>query len=146
MMLDVPTILLEVRYNGRRVPGSAGPRDLSDGANCQVFAYALLRHHGVELPPFRSSELWADTEHTAMVAPPYEPLDLLLFNSTANAFGAHVAVCVNSTEAIHLSKRVGRPVIWPIARFAAETEYEILIAAKRPVRHRIFHTAEQSIQ
>jgi hypothetical protein len=80
-----------------------------------------------------------------LAAPPYEPLDLLLFNAVADPFGAHVAVCVSSTDAIHLSLRVGRPSIWPIARFATERGYEILVGAKRPLRRRVFSNAQQSL-
>ncbi|WP_051961231.1 hypothetical protein [Devosia riboflavina] len=96
--ITIPAHLLTVRYNAAVHPGVAHPADLSTGANCQVFAYALLAHFGIAFPPLRSSELWADAEYSRAVEA-FEPLDLLLFSKTADAFGAHVAVCVGAGRA-----------------------------------------------
>src|SRR5687767_7490333 len=99
--VDIPDSFWSVRYNGACYPGAAS--GLAQGANCQLFAYELLRHHGLLLPAFRSSDLWADTEFTEAVSVP-EPLDLLLFNKAAEAWGAHVAVYLGDGKAIHLAK------------------------------------------
>jgi lipoprotein Spr len=64
----------------------------------------------------------------------HQPLDLLLFNRTQKAWGAHVALCVGEGEAIHLSKKLSAPVVWPIAHFAEQPEYRVLIGAKRTLR------------
>jgi len=129
--LTLPAHFLTIRYNAAIHPGVAHPTDLSTGANCQVFAYALLAHFGISFPPLRSSELWADTEHSCVVTE-FQPLDLLLFGKTADAFGAHVAVCVGEGRAVHLSRAVGLPVEWPIEDFAAHENYRVPIGGKRP--------------
>jgi lipoprotein Spr len=75
--------------------------------------------------------LWDDTRETVRVTGPFEPLDLLLFNPTTDSYGAHVGVYLGEGRVIHLAKRVGVPVIWPLDRFACERGYETLIGAKR---------------
>ena len=134
MMLDsstLPAALLEVRYDGSRMPGKEPVPDVLHGANCQLFAYAMLQHFGRPLLTFRSSELWADTTQTEIVEPPFDALDLLLFNKTSDPWGAHVAVSLGGDEAIHLSKRVGHPVVWTLDRFKQESDYRVLVGAKR---------------
>jgi hypothetical protein len=42
-MLVIPKLLMDVRYNGSVHPG-ARVQGLEQGANCQVFAYAVLEH------------------------------------------------------------------------------------------------------
>lgn len=128
--IDVPMHLLAIPYNGSICPGVDHPADLSTGANCQVFAYALLKHFGIDLPPFRSSELWEDILHTRQVSD-LQPLDLLLFAPTADAYGAHLAVYLGSNEAIHLARAVGKPAIWPLERFSSVERYRTFIGAKR---------------
>lgn len=82
---------MTVRYDGARYPGAASGAnfDLAAGANCQLFAYALLRHFDREVPPLRSSELWADTHHTERVRD-LEPVDLPFWNKTCEPWGAHI--------------------------------------------------------
>jgi cell wall-associated NlpC family hydrolase len=96
---------------------------IETGANCQNVAYELLRYFGRQVPLLRSSNLWDDTEHT-IVVDIYQPLDLLLFSRTRNAWGAHVAVYVGNDRAIHLSRRVG-------LQFMEHPEYRVLLGAKR---------------
>lgn len=124
----IPESFWSVRYDGRRIPGPDA--DLSRGANCQLFAYRLLAENGLALPAFRSSELWSDTVHTQRVTH-LRPLDLLLFNREDEAYGAHVAVWLGEDRALHLAKEAGVPEIWPLARFAAEPRYRVIIGAKR---------------
>lgn len=129
--ITLPAALWEVRYDGSRVPGEHAVPDVLEAANCQLFAYALLRHFGRPLLTFRSSELWEDTTCTEVAEPPFEALDLLLFNGTSEAWGAHVAVSLGGEQAIHLSQRVGRPAVWSLERFAEEADYRVLIGGKR---------------
>lgn len=124
----LPAWFHEIAYDASRHPGTTG--DLRLGGNCQRFAYGVLRHFGLEVPPLWSSELW-DHLGSKKVAAPFEPLDLLLFNDTDDSYGAHVAVATGSERALHLSRRVGRPVEWPIAQFADYPEYRVLIGGKR---------------
>lgn len=136
-MLDLldrlPAEFRAVRYDGARI--SDGSRDLSAGANCQLYAYAVLAHFGLNLPPWRSSELWADTDATRPVTD-FEPLDLLLFSRDGQSFGAHVAVYAGEEKALHLCKSVGRPAIWSLAEFTVRPEYRVLLGGKRVGVHR----------
>ena len=113
-------------YRGACFPVS----DIASGANCQAFAYALLRHFGRAISDFRSSDLWDDASETERVRD-LEPLDLLLFNRTTDPYGAHVGLYLGEGRVIHLAKRVGLPAVWPLERFAREPGYEVFIGAKR---------------
>ena len=137
MSLPIPEAFLKISYDFNRHPQSA-EFDFNHGANCQLFAYALLRHFGVTIPPFRSSELWEDTESTQIVHE-LEPLDLLLFNDTHKSWGAHVAVYLGDNTVLHLSKKVGRPAICALPELQFEPKYRVFIGAKRCLHrsHRI---------
>ena len=129
-MLEIPDFFWTVEYNGSNFPRESSVYRLTDGANCQVFAYALLQHFGLTLPPLRSSELWADTRFTRQVSD-YRPLDLMLFNRTDAAWGAHVALFVGENKAIHLSAATVTPVLWQLEDFAMRDEYAVLLGGKR---------------
>lgn len=132
-MLTVPARFMSVRYSGACYPGAPGVIGLAEGANCQCFAYELLRHFGRPLPPLRSSELWADAHYTQQVIN-LEPLDLLLWNSTWEPWGAHVAVYLGDERAVHLSRAVGVPAVWPLTEFPKHPHYLVFIGAKRTVQ------------
>lgn len=127
---DIPDRFWRIPYDTAHDRDSPVLGGIETGANCQNFAYELLRHFGRHVPNLRSSDLWDDTEHT-IPADGYQPLDLLLFNRTRNAWGAHVAVYVGDDRAIHLSRRVGFAAVWPLEQFASHAEYQVLIGAKR---------------
>ncbi len=124
----IPERFWTVHYNGKCIPND--DHDLSKGANCQRFAYALLAENGLALPPLRSSDLWNDTEHTKRVLE-LEPLDMLLFHRVEDAYGAHMAVYIGEDRAIHLSKRMEIPEIRELERFASDPQYRFFIGAKR---------------
>jgi len=126
--LRIPSRFWTVRYNGKAIPDRCN--DLGEGANCQRFAYAILAGHGIKLPPFRSSDLWEDTQFT-FVPQSLEPLDLILFNASNRAYGAHIAVYVGEETAVHLSKEKGYPEAWPLTRFGELARYRFCIGAKR---------------
>ncbi|MET7360068.1 hydrolase [Streptomyces sp. NPDC005562] len=136
-LLDrLPADFWTVPYAGARHPGAAAVTarpGLAAGANCQLFAYGVLGHFGLVPPPLRSSELWDDTEATVRVPVP-EPLDLLLFNGSADAYGAHVGVWAGDDAVLHLCAEVGRPAVWSLADFAGRTRYRVLLGAKRATR------------
>jgi lipoprotein Spr len=129
-MLEIPAFFWTVEYDGENFPRESVGYQLTGGANCQVFAYAILQHFGIAIPPLRSSDLWSDTRFTRRVTD-FRPLDLLLFNRTETAWGAHVALCVGENKAIHLSASEGRPVIWRLADFAMRGEYAFFLGGKR---------------
>jgi hypothetical protein len=132
-MIDLPDSFWEVRYVGARYPGSPAVRArpaLTEGANCQLFAYAVLRHHGLNPPELRSSELWEDDRHTTRVAVPRD-LDLVLVNSTRDAWGAHMGVWAGHNEVLHLCAEVGVPAVWDMAEFATRPGYRVVVGFKR---------------
>ena len=131
-ILTIPLHFFDVSYNGAHYPGSAKVKGLEGGANCQVFAYELLRYFGLEVPDLRSSELWEDTNYTQQVTE-LQPLDLLLWNKTENAFGAHVGVYLGNNSVVHLSKENGFPVVWTLDKFLTKPAYNVFIGAKRIV-------------
>lgn len=136
LLSQIPTAFWTVQHIGSRFPGSAAVTNrpgLEAGANCQLFAYEVLRHFGLAVPALRSSDLWHDTTATAHV-PTAQPLDLLLFNATEDPYGAHVGVSVGPDAVLHLSAEVGRPAVWSPADFATRPRYRVFIGAKRAIR------------
>ncbi|MEM7734704.1 MAG: NlpC/P60 family protein [Deinococcota bacterium] len=129
-LLDIPASFWNVTYNAACYPGAPGLNGLSEGANCQHFAYSLLRHFGLSVPGFRSSNLWEDTTYTHHVDA-FEPFDLLLWNSKPRAWGAHVGVYLGEEQVIHLAKSVGKPAVWSLSEFRLEPAYQHFIGAKR---------------
>lgn len=136
VLARIPSDMWAIPYVGARFPGSAAVRDrpgLIDGANCQLFAYAVLELFGVfglEPAAWRSSDLWADTRLTRRVAVA-QPLDLVLFNAIDESWGAHVGVVVEEGRILHLCAEVGRPAVWSMAEFAARERYRTLLGFKR---------------
>ena len=128
--ITIPDIFYKIEYNSARIPGIDNQSDLSQGANCQVFAYELLRHNGIQPPVYRSSELWSDTQTTVIVDSP-QPLDLLLYNFNDQAYGAHVAVALGNDELIHLSAVNRIAEITTHQAMLQNPRYAVSIGAKR---------------
>ncbi|MGD3109133.1 cell wall hydrolase [Streptomyces sp. YGL11-2] len=143
----LPGALRNVAYSGVRHPGAAPPEcpsyaadgtsALTGGANCQRYAYAVLRHFGLLVPPLRSAELWADRDATRPADPPC-PLDLVLFDAgpvpdRPAGYGAHVGVHLGPDQVLHLCREVGRPAVWHYGDFAARPRYARFLGAKRAV-------------
>ncbi|MFJ5774629.1 hydrolase [Streptomyces sp. NPDC093094] len=131
----LPAAFWTVPYVGSRFPGSAEVAalpGLEQGANCQLFAYEVLRHFGLAPPDLRSSELWADTQATVRVSVA-QPLDLVLFNATGDAYGAHVGVWADEGRVLHLCAETGRPVVWEPEEFTKRQRYRVLIGLKRVI-------------
>lgn len=127
----LPPAFHAVPYVGERHPGAVAADAIEDGANCQLYAYAVLRHHGISIPPVRSRELWLDHSSASRAAEPYRPFDLLLVNDTASAYGAHVGVFVSSDEVLHLCREVGVPTVWRLGDFARRERYATIVGVKR---------------
>jgi hypothetical protein len=124
-----------VPYVGARFPGSpavAARPGIAQGANCQLYAYSVLGCFGIELPPLRSSELWADRRWTVRVpVARVRPLDLVLFGAGNAAWGAHVGVEVGDGWVLHLCAEAGRPSVWTMDEFAARERYRTVLGVKR---------------
>jgi cell wall-associated NlpC family hydrolase len=129
----LPTPFHDVPYVYERFPGVVRTDDLDGGANCQLYAYEVLRHFGWEIPPLRASELWEDESATAAATEPWQPLDLVLFSRGDDAWGAHVGVYAGDEYVLHLCREVGVPVMWTIEEFQRREQYRVM-RAKRPVR------------
>ena len=127
---QIPKPFIGIQYNGKRIPGIENASDLSLGANCQLYAYELLRYFGKTIPPFRSSNLWEDTEYTKKVDTP-QFLDLMLYNKTPDPFGAHVGLYVGNDQVLHLSFDIGYPVIQQHSELISQEKYAYFIGAKR---------------
>ncbi|MGF3133127.1 hydrolase [Streptomyces albidoflavus] len=133
LLAGLPAGLWSVPYVGSRYPGSPAATarpGLALGANCQLYAYEVLRHLGRPLPPLRSAELWADRVATREVSGP-APLDLLLYSRDGTAYGAHVGVWVAEDSVLHLCREVGHPALWHPDDFAARPRYRRLVGVKR---------------
>ncbi|MGC0422213.1 cell wall hydrolase [Embleya sp. AB8] len=131
----LPAGFRTVPYVYARHPQAVTAGDLSAGANCQLYAYTFLAHHGLHVPPLRSSELWADVAATVRVTEP-APLDLVLFDGGPRpdrtpGYAAHVGVHLGPDRVLHLCREVGRPAIWSLAEFAARPRYARLLGVKR---------------
>ena len=122
---------MDIQYNGKIIPNGKEHDLLVSGANCQVFAYQLLRDHGKYVPELRSSELWADQDYSEVVTGNYQALDIAFFNKTSEAWGAHVGVFMNDREILHLAKKEGNPVVWTIQQFLMSPLYRVMLGAKR---------------
>src|SRR6266540_3208285 len=80
----IPAQFWRVKYDQDHDGGAPLLPSISESPNCQNFAYALLKHFGYEISPFRSSNLWEDAEETVIVTGELRALDLLLFNRTSS--------------------------------------------------------------
>ncbi|WP_436737467.1 hydrolase [Streptomyces sp. BBFR102] len=133
LLASLPADLWTVPYAGSRYPGSPAATarpGLALGANCQLYAYEVLRRFGRPLPPLRSAELWTDRTATRQVPHP-GPLDLLLYNPDGTAYGAHVGIWMAEDSVLHLCREVGHPAVWQPADFAARPRYRHLVGVKR---------------
>lgn len=133
--VPIPANFRDVHYNADHFPGAPGVIGVEGGANCQQYAYSVLRHHGFELPDFRSSDLWEDTEYSAIVAG-MEPFDLVLLHDRNDSWGAHVGLCVGEGLVLHLSRKNIVPAIETLEQMQARGDYRYLIGFKRPLRRR----------
>jgi hypothetical protein len=129
-LASLPAWHWTVAYSGRCPPGKVPRSEIRQGANCQLWAYEVLANFGFVIPDLRSDDLWHDTQATRLVDDP-EPLDLVLYNSSQEPYGAHVGIWTGDAVA-HLCLEVGRPTVWPAIEFAARPRYSTRIGFKRP--------------
>lgn len=128
--LVIPDSFFDTPYDASKYPGSSPNMTVRAGANCQYFAFEVLRHFGILIPDFRSSDLWDDQVYTRKVQL-LKPLDILFFHSKSDPYGSHVGVYLGNERVIHLSKEVGYPVIWNLQQFKDRKRYRYFIGAKR---------------
>jgi hypothetical protein len=126
----LPAEFVGVPFVAEHYPGAPGITSIEGGANCQLYAYAVLRHFGLDVPSLRASALWSDPRLTT-VTDDEQPLDLVLYNASWDSYGAHVAVLVGDDALLHLSDEVGHPVVWTEHDFAQRDRYQIRLGARR---------------
>jgi cell wall-associated NlpC family hydrolase len=99
-------------------------------ANCQQYAYTVLAHFGLQVPPLRAAELWTDSRlHT--VTGDEQPLDLVLYAPTKDPYAAHVGVIVGDDAILHLCAELNHPAVWNERGFAQRERYSCRIGARR---------------
>lgn len=126
----LPAEFVAVPYVYERYPGAPGVVGVREGANCQLYAYAVLEHFGLSVPLLRSSELWSDDRlHT--VTDGEEPLDIVFYNRTREAFGAHLGIVVGENAVLHLCAEIGHPIVWSRDAFAQRPRYKVRVGARR---------------
>lgn len=127
-----PSWLWSVPYDATRHPLAGRLSPVEYGANCQRFGHAVLELFGLEVPPLRSSDLWASPVVARVDTAQLQPLDLVFFNDRdGDPFGAHVAVWMADDELLHLCREVGYPAVWSLADFAARDRYRAVIGGVR---------------
>jgi hypothetical protein len=119
-----------VPYAYSAAPDGGEPPSWLEGSNCQRYAYGVLSLFGLRCPPLRSSELWDDRDASVAVRDP-GPLDLVLFNGSADPYGAHVGLWMAPDEILHLCREVGFPAVWSLAEFARRPRYATTVGFKR---------------
>lgn len=125
-----PGWLWTVRYDSARHPGTADVATVAEGANCQLYTYALLNLYGLSPRPHRSSELGRQVVLTPRGRRFRAPGRRLVHDREAT-WGAHVALRMGPNELLHLSASEGVPTVWSLERFAAERRYRHLIGMVR---------------
>lgn len=128
--ISIPASFFDVHYVIGRIPGCDDYDDLKKGANCQLYAYTVLRYFGKNVPDLRSREMWSDVSYSKIVEKP-EALDLMFYHKENNAYGAHVGVFIGGGEIIHLSKQNGKPEIISHNEMLKNSLYRCFIGAKR---------------
>ena len=133
MTIKISDHFFSVAYKSDRIPGLPDQSDLSLGANCQVFAYELLKCNGLEAGTHRSSELWADETYSEKVSA-FKPLDLMLYSENGDSYGAHIGVYLGDGNVIHLSFNNGTAEIIAHTELLKSPKYRYFIGAKRILR------------
>jgi hypothetical protein len=128
-LLGWPTNIAHVPFNLSAGPRADSPASWLEGSNCQRFAYGILALFDLTCPPLRSSDLWEESELTAVVNSP-EPLDLVFFNFSRESYGAHIGVYMAPNEILHLSQEIGRPAVWSFDEFATRPRYATIVGFK----------------
>ena len=127
--IPIPDQLWDVRYNSNNFPGAPNVRGVAGGANCQQYAYMVLRHFGFVIPDFRSSDLWEDLVHTRTASSP-TPFDLVLVHNRPESYGAHVGVYLGDGLVLHLSRQNEAPAIETLSQIQSREQYRHLVGFK----------------
>lgn len=141
--ISIPDNLWDVRYNS--APGAPNVQGIVGGANCQQYAYTVLRHFGFGIPDFRSSDLWEDILHTRTASSPI-PFDLVLVHNRRESYGAHVGVYVGDGLVLHLSRQIDASVLETLNEMRSREQYRHLIGFKTVLTRRLAECREEERQ
>ncbi len=125
-----PPWVCNAAHEASAIPSSQGTGTPPRSANCQRYAYAFLELFGRHVPPRRSSELWSDEGLQHVPEASQVDLDLVLFNRTGDAWGAHVAFVLGD-RLLHLRQETGRPELWRWDEFSRRPEYSRVVGIVR---------------
>lgn len=133
--IPIPEEFWDVRYNADHFPGAPTVRGVDGGANCQQYAYTVLRHFGFIIPDFRSSDLWEDRLYT-QIATSAAPFDLVLVHNRPDSYGAHVGLLIGNGLVLHLSRQIGAPAIEALEGLQPREQYRHLVGFKTVLTRR----------
>ena len=126
-----PYWYMDIPYNSKVIPNWMIHDIQLSWANCQVYAYEILRYNTIFVPDFRSRELWDDSEYSRVIPSEFEPLDILFFNKTNDPWGAHLGVYIWNNKVLHNSKDIWFPTIFDIEDFKKIHSYSCFLWGKR---------------
>jgi len=122
----IPKWYMNIVYNGRIIPNDIYHDIQITWANCQVYAYQLLRYNNMEVPDYRSKELWEDIKFSYEVKE-FKPLDILFFNKIENPWWAHLGIYIWNNQVLHNSLDIGKPEVRDLDDFSINNKYKVLI-------------------
>lgn len=122
--------IMDIKYNPKIFPNWEVHDYIKNGANCQVYAYEILRLNWKNVPDLRSSEMWEDNKFSEKVKS-VKILDLLFFNKNNEAWWSHVWLYIWNNKVIHNTNKTGWVEIWDLEEFKKYEDYKILLWWKR---------------
>ena len=128
--IKIPNWIMDIKYNSKVFPNWEKHDYILNWANCQVYAYEILRYNWKHVPDLRSSEMWEDINYSKKVNK-YTPLDLLFFNKNAESWWAHVWLYIWNNKVIHNTNKTWWVEIWDLELFKEYDEYKVLLWWKR---------------
>jgi hypothetical protein len=128
--IKIPKWILEIIYNPKIFPNWEVHDYVKDGANCQVFAYEILKFNWKKVPDLRSSEMWADNKISFEVHD-FEKLDLIFFNNSTESYWAHVWLYIWNNKVIHNTNKTWWVEIWDLEEFRKYEDYQFILWWKR---------------
>lgn len=128
--IKLPDWFMDIIYNPKIFPNWELHDCKKNGANCQVYAYEILRLNWKNVPDLRSSEMWVDNKFSFEVHN-YEELDLIFFNNSSESYWAHVWLYIWDNKVLHNTNKTGWVEIWNLEQFKNYEDYQFILWWKR---------------
>ena len=129
--IKLPPWYMDIKYNPKIIPYWICHDIQLSWANCQVYAYEILRFNDLFVPDLRSSELWSDSKDSTTISDNYELLDILFSNENNDSWGAHLGLYIWENKVLHNSKDIWWPAIFDIWDFTKINKYSCFLWGKR---------------